>query len=235
MKFPARNVFGRLPIRPVDLILSLNARWPRGKGRYYPKTQELFEFLEKIGKSKSKAIDSKRVTARGAQNFSAFYLDKNRKIHAFLLDYLWWSNKGSLLAAESEFVEGIVGMKHDFEKLLCWKAPLKLMIVREHPRILAETIRQVLSEYARSVPQLVKGECFVLFVFGKAANNAYLYVAPKDGASKFNFEAMPVQYAAPRGKGLRSVRYLPSRDRKRVHGVHKNNAQAGRGFQNRQP
>ena len=189
MKSPKRNVYGKMPIEPINLVRRLNKRWPRGKGRFYPETQDLFEFLERMGKSLPSHIEGKVVTKKG---FRAFYLDKKHRQKAFLLDYLWWSSSGTLLAAESEFGYGIAGMQHDFEKLLCWKSPLKLMIVREHRKISAELIRKELSVYASTVPQLVKGECFVLFVFGKVKNSAYIYVAPRDGAPKFNFETLNV-------------------------------------------
>ena len=169
MKILMRNVYGELPIHPVKLVRKLNQRWPRGKGKFFPKTQQLFEYLESIGQCLPLRLRRKVVTEKG---LASFYLDKRKRRRAFLLDYLWWSHRGTLLAAESELGEGISGMQHDFEKLLCWKSPLKLMVVREHPKISAERIREELSPYALTVPQLVKGECFLLFVFGNTKNNA---------------------------------------------------------------
>lgn len=64
------------------------------------------------------------------------------------------------------------------------------MIVRERPRLSADKISTDLSEYARRNPQFAKNECFLLFVFGKNANNAYFYAVPQDKARTFNFKKL---------------------------------------------
>jgi hypothetical protein len=194
MKYPSKNVHGQFPIEPAELAHKLNdKRWSNSRTRHFPETQELFEFLQSLGTAQRKQLKSKVVTAKGIGSASFFFLDKKKRRKAFLLDFLWWKEGwGTLLAAESELSATDKGsLAHDFEKLLCWKSPLKLMIAREASKVSAEKISNDLGEYARKwVPQCAKGECYVLFVFGTNGNenSAYAYVAPKDGARDFRFE-----------------------------------------------
>jgi hypothetical protein len=94
-----------------------------------------------------------------------------------------------LMACESEMsARQIEHLSHDFEKLLCWKAPLKLMIACENGKLAAREIASGLGKYAnKNVKQFVKDECFVLFVFGKDQNHAYTHVASGSQDSSFEF------------------------------------------------
>jgi hypothetical protein len=124
------------------------------------------------------------------------YPDRKRGKKPFLLDYQWCKGgAGTVLAVESELsTREIRGFKHDFEKLLCWKSPLKLMIAWETPGLKAERISKELSEYAsEGLSQFVKDEVFLLFVFGpKNQNHAYGYVAPGGDNTKFEFNKIPL-------------------------------------------
>ena len=218
MIFPKGNVYGKLPITPLELIQSLDSRkfgkhelrFPNSK-RYYPDTEDLFEYLNAVGEARH--VDGKKVTAKGIK---CFHLDKNAKRRAtgkhnkaFLLDYLWWKNgQGTLLAAESELsLYDEKSVRHDFEKILCWKAPLKLMIVREPPDKRQTKGNKTkndekshenftgwgdsLTKYVReemAFPQFVKNECVLLFVFGKKENSAYAWVGQKDRDRNFYLE-----------------------------------------------
>jgi hypothetical protein len=193
--FPERNIFGTLPIKPLLLVKALKAkRWSNREQRHYPPTSELFNFLNWMRRSSVNAtVTSKVATAKGIK---PFHYSKNKKHTAFVLDYLWWSKAGgTLLAAESELSSPLDDMKHDFEKLLCWKAPFKLMILREHSKLTkdsAESISKALSKYARTNQPCAKHETFILFVFGKGGKcSAFYYVAQEDGTRKFDFKTLP--------------------------------------------
>lgn len=189
-----RTIYGKWPIEPNELARLINQkRWRRPRFPNCPGTQELFECLHAIGGSLPQDLKSKVVTANGIGKIGTFFNDKKKRgRRAFLLDFLWWrEGYGTMLAAESELSAGDEkSLIHDFEKLLCWKSPLKLMIVRESPALTAEKIRKILGDYARKwVPQLVKNECYILFVFGTRTgrNSAYSFISPKDRARSFRF------------------------------------------------
>jgi hypothetical protein len=188
VRFPRKNIFGELPIDPIELAKKINShRWSNSEMRHYPPTAELFGFLDSLRKKARKPIRSKVVTKEGIE---AYY----EKGHRFVLDFLWWTSTGTALAVESELSSTLKGMLHDFEKLLCWKSPLKLMIVREHPPgIRADLIARKLSEDAQNMSQFFKGECFVLFIFGEAGKNrAYAYCVLKDRTNRFEFVEIPL-------------------------------------------
>jgi hypothetical protein len=190
VKLPQGNIFGEFVIDPLSMIKELNKKWRNRKT--IPTTLELFLFLDRLGKTTTKRqVRSKAVTVKGLKTpakYSSFYAHSKRKKRAFMLDLIWWKEGvGTLLAAESELHDTLDGIKHDFEKLLCWKAPLKLMITtdRKYPH---ESVAEELSKYAHSTQrQFVKNECFVLFVYGRTENKAYISVANEDGARKFQF------------------------------------------------
>ncbi|HEV7675154.1 MAG TPA: hypothetical protein VGQ12_11545 [Candidatus Angelobacter sp.] len=118
----------------------------------------------------------------------------NEKCREFLIDFLW-SQKGfgTLLACESEMCANLKGMQHDFEKILCWKAPLKLMIVQERRDATPQQIAVGLAGYANdNVHQFVKDECFLLFVFGAEGNHAYGHLASGSAREAFNFVEIPL-------------------------------------------
>jgi len=100
-----------------------------------------------------------------------------------------------VLAVESELsAREIRGFQHDFEKLLCWKSPLKLMIAWEIRELDSEKIREKLSEYARGMQQYVRDEVFLLFVFGRKENHAYGYVTLGGANTEFEFQKVALNH-----------------------------------------
>src|SRR5437867_2246683 len=74
IKFPPRNVFGRLPINPLRLATKLKThRWSNRERRHYPETSELFAFLDGLGRKAVPPVTSKEATARGIQPFHAHH------------------------------------------------------------------------------------------------------------------------------------------------------------------
>jgi hypothetical protein len=70
-------------------------RWSNAEKRDYPPTDELFAFLDLLGKKARKPLKSKVVTEQGVKSFY-------KKRYGFLLDFLWWTSTGTALAFESE-------------------------------------------------------------------------------------------------------------------------------------
>jgi hypothetical protein len=181
------TVFGNLPMTAKQLIDELKRRrFPRSS---YPRwkpgrlTEKIFADLKKIGERSGANI--KTVTRKG---LTSYFKGNTRGRSAFLLDFLWWNQGfGTALAVECELSDRrIKAYQRDFEKLLCWKSPMKLMIVREINKKDGDAahIAEKLSEYAReAVHQFVKNECYLLLVFGHDDSNKtrwFMYCASQN-------------------------------------------------------
>lgn len=192
--FPSQNAFGTLPIDPIELASRLNETW-RGET---PGTTELFERLTQIASRDQGQVESKVPANAGIHDFDeirSFFKGSRNECPEFRLDFLLWKQGfGALMACESEMsARKIEHLNHDFEKLLCWKAPLKLMIVREQPKLSAQEIASGLANYANeTVKQFVKDECFLLFIFGKDQNHAYTHIASGNADRSFEFREHPL-------------------------------------------
>jgi hypothetical protein len=177
MKFPDSNTFGVIPIPPDRLVRQLESMRFRNKGRFWPKTKPLFEFM-------------KRECCGGSKHNNHFmYQSKHPKKHEFQVDFLWFSGGSArrVLAVESEWnARRIQDLQHDFEKLLYFKSALKLMIVNECAGLAAGKIAEGLSKYVEDLP-IARDEIVLLFVFcKKGVRKAYYYIG--DGGSHFQFK-----------------------------------------------
>ena len=196
LAFPTYNAYGVLPIDPPVLIDKLDQAWREGIRVCIPDTKEIFEYLKQIGEDLRSHPESKVVGYEGMRDWTevkSFYRG-NENCREFLIDFLW-SQKGfgTLLACESEMCDNLTGMQHDFEKILCWKAPLKLMIVQERRDATPQQIAAGLAGYANdNIHQFVKDESFLLFVFGVEGNHAYGHVASGAAAAAFEFVEIPL-------------------------------------------
>jgi hypothetical protein len=196
-KFPVQNAYGTLPIHPMALLEELDNAWREGDQINIPATQELFRFLERLGEKARGHPKGKVVEDDGLHDWKevkSFFGGKERQCREFLIDFLW-SQKGfgTLLACESEMCANLIGMQHDFEKILCWKAPMKLMIVQERRDATPQQIADGLAGYANdNIHQFVKDECCLLFVFGAEGNHAYGHVSSGAVAEAFEFIEVPL-------------------------------------------
>jgi hypothetical protein len=181
------TLYGDLPVSPERLAEELDKLANRNDER--PGTLGLMRYLDQLGQEvTSRKIETKVETEEGLKDFASYFNDRENKRRAFLLDFLWWQEGlGTLLAVESEISDpSIKGLQHDFEKLLCWKSPMKLMITTEHPGRSAEVIAHELSVYARNCcSQYVPNETYLLFVYGEPRNHAYVFVAGEGRGFEF--------------------------------------------------
>jgi hypothetical protein len=95
----------------------------------------------------------------------------------FLWDFIAYaSGFGILLAAESEWKDlssDPTGLRHDFEKLLYVKSPLKLMMCRRNNKNSGVSIAKDLSKYAHGVcSNYSSGEVFILYCVGWLEDDA---------------------------------------------------------------
>jgi hypothetical protein len=171
-----RKCFGPHPLDPEEIFKKLN---DLGESKKKLSSKAVFSVLQSCkpqsAKSRSESPNGLKVAGPKA------FFRGHKKNKEFLLDYLWWQKgKGTLLAVESEISDkSRRGMQHDFEKLLYWKSPLKLFIVRPGKKTDANNIKEVLNDYYRSdlrVP-LLPGETYLLFVFppGKKKGSAFIF------------------------------------------------------------
>jgi len=120
-------------------------------------------------------------------DFRSIYTDSSNGTREFMLDLVWWSHWGAMLACECEW--GYAGshkarvsaVAEDFDKLLSFKAPVKLMIfssdaVTAHRLNCVGELDRYLSEY----PCHIEGEEYLLIDFGKQSQ-AWSASIKKDG------------------------------------------------------
>jgi hypothetical protein len=183
MKARARRagmLFGRMPIRPRELLKVLVSEIP-GKASKEGDTEwtrATKEALYELGKKKGFVV------------YASLRL-KKEMLHEWMLDVVWYSaRRGSVrLAVESELGnEGNVC--DDFEKLMCIKSPLKLLLVESGRKTLVGKLEDYLAEF----DQHVRGETYLLVDFHDGQHESYKLVAKRDGKlrrGESNFSRMP--------------------------------------------
>jgi hypothetical protein len=92
--------------------------------------------------------------------------DEEEKRPEFLLDFIAYvQGKGILIAAESEWENGNLGLRHDFEKLLYVRAPIKLFLCRiDGAKTRAEELINGLYVYMRQCcSEFSPGELYIVY------------------------------------------------------------------------
>lgn len=158
------DIFGQLPEKPNKIANEIKKEVRQlVKDRRPDWSKKIKEVLRKLGK----------------RNGYLVYPDPEKKDGAWLLDLIWLDRKtGAIrLAVESELgKEGEV--LYDFQKLLCIKAPLKIMIyyVDKKPFV------KEFEDYIKDFDQHVRGERYLLIEFAPGpTDRAYLYEVRKHG------------------------------------------------------
>jgi len=113
----------------------------------------------------------------------------------FMLDAVWWqedqTGAAAVLAAECEWASwerkaerraNVVG--HDFEKLLQFKAPMKLMIFEPNTLETRIAIHRRFEEYLRRFRQHVAGELYVFVDFSYGSCFSYVCEINRDGRNE---------------------------------------------------
>jgi len=114
--------------------------------------------------------------------------------HEWLLDLIWWKNEpeiGIALAVECEW-GGTRDIIDDFQKLLCTKAPLKVLIydggnIPKHGDDVQAAIKNEMKIYHHHVA----GETYLFLAFGDRQQYCHRFVVPRDGVlEEINFELL---------------------------------------------
>jgi hypothetical protein len=112
----------------------------------------------------------------------------DEKLSEWLLDIVWYSpSKGGIqLAVESELGKGD-DVLDDFEKLMCVKSPLKLLLSELGESRMVQQV-QDLEQYLIDFEQHMEGETYLLVDFAYGSHRCYKFVVPrpKNGKLKEN-------------------------------------------------
>ncbi len=177
-------IFGNYPIEPQELVLQLNERATRTARQLN---------IQENNTVWTQAIKVQLAEMARERGFHPIYTDAANKKSEFILDEVWWqedkSGTSAVLGIESEWGNprdkncdsraGCVG--NDFEKLLQFKAPMKLMIFTADNLEMRLAIHGLLQQYMRRFRQHVAGELYVLIEFSAGQCLSYVSRVERDG------------------------------------------------------
>lgn len=166
-------MFKNQPIDPSSLLTQLVAgvnkrlKSQQGLGENKTWTLHVKETLKLIGETPP-------------LNFDCIYTDREKGIQEFLLDLVWWdraAGEGAALAVECEWFYGKFPSEEayaqrvveDFEKLLVFKSPLKLMIfasVSGYPTMRTSVLTKI-KQYLRQYKHHLAGEVYLFLDFSE--------------------------------------------------------------------
>ncbi|MCU1255737.1 MAG: hypothetical protein JWM83_2036 [Candidatus Angelobacter sp.] len=167
-------LFGPLSIRPTDLARIIATKVLPLAGKIERRNRRKFGHAVDTPKRRAIRTNAVKTTLRREGKKLGFHTfpDNDRRLKKirgqWLFDLVWWDDsprrKGIALAVESEWNAGKNDILHDFEKLLCIKSPLKLMIYRVRGAN-KEQVRDGIKEYLLGFGQHVQGENYILCEF----------------------------------------------------------------------
>jgi hypothetical protein len=182
-------IFGKLPISPEELVVTLNRLASK-------KAEELklghsntaWTYAVKYGLEKmAHKRHLKQLFTKGNTELAG------KKISEFMLDAVWWlqsrSGNAALLGVECEWgnpwdrncKSRADCVAVDFEKLLQFKAPMKLMIFQADNAQMRKAIHKILHQYLHAFQQHVAGETYVFIEFSAGKCFSYTCEIKRDG------------------------------------------------------
>ena len=161
-------------IRPDELARRL-LREVRGRNLDPNKdslwTDAVMESLNKI------AVDVRKPPRNLSKDqLQTLHTSTRTGVHEFLLDYMWWyhdpdtGKQSCALAVESEWGD-VQAVEDDFEKLLAFKSPIKMMIFSSHWRKTGDDLVGRIEECLRFYGRHEKGEVYLLVDFREDAKS----------------------------------------------------------------
>jgi hypothetical protein len=176
--------FGDLPIRPEEVVRRLcsqvehKARSFGGdlKNNATPWTRAIKEILEQLV-----------CEHHGRALFTQTGVPREAGTGEFLLDFEWWEQdetkafRRAIMGAESEWAswyspqKAITALAYDFRKLLCFKAPLKLLVFDRPNGLSRKVVHDMLCSHLQKFQQHAKGECYLFVEFWPEKWNGHFY------------------------------------------------------------
>jgi hypothetical protein len=167
-------LFGTLSLRPTELARIIATKVLPLAGRIERRNKKKLGHALNAPKRRAIRTTAVKIILRREGKKLGFHTfpDNDKRLKKtksqYLLDLVWWSDtpgrKGLALAVESEWNAGRNDILDDFEKLLCIKSPLKLMIYRVRG-VNKDQVRDGIKEYLLGFGQHVRGENYVLCEF----------------------------------------------------------------------
>lgn len=176
-------IFGEQPISPNELVERLNCR-----------ATEIAEERDPQHNNTAWTYAIKHALAEMARErgFKQLFSHSEEKLSEFMLDAVWFSDKSgnaAVLGVESEWGNPRVRdcqqrancVAEDFEKLLQFKAPMKLMIFQADNVEMRKAIHKILLDYLQAFRQHVAGEIYVFIEFSAGHCFRYTCEIQRDG------------------------------------------------------
>jgi hypothetical protein len=182
-------IFGKIPISPEELVVTLNRLASK-------KAEELklghsntaWTYAVKYGLEKmAHKRHLKQLFTKGNTELAG------EKISEFMLDAVWWlqsrSGNAALLGVECEWgnpwdrncKSRADCVAVDFEKLLQFKAPMKLMIFQADNAQMRKAIHRILHKCLHAFQQHMAGETYVFIEFSNGKCFSYTCEIKRDG------------------------------------------------------
>ncbi len=178
-------ILGERPIEPKQLVTELMQRATATARKIDPGEEDT---------AWTKAVKLALDAMARDRGFTAHYSNREEENSEFLLDLVWWKQDkkscGAVLGMECEWGNADQVLE-DFDKLLQFKSPLKLMIFTADTARKRRGIHAKLLERLRSFAQHVRGECYVFTEFTKRCCYSYRCDIEKDGMNQ-SVEIVPL-------------------------------------------
>jgi len=169
-------IFGKPPIDPVTLASVIISRL-RSETR-----DDQTNWTKTVKDVLRERVDGKRCLV---------HPDSEEGYTEWLLDVVWFTREEGtiLLAAEIEWGRKDAVL-YDFQKLLCTKAPLKVMVYCDHSG--RGAFVNDFEEYLKEFDHHVKDEHYLFIEMAPgSSDSAYLYKVPSDGRqTSISFEPL---------------------------------------------
>jgi hypothetical protein len=184
------GIFGGVPFAPEDIMRVVRQNTTKDVVKSFCTTSETPSGNNRPWKEAIFRGLQGRLSEQCKGHGHAEFTTAKEAKSEFMLDFVWLnevndSYRGALLGCECEWARNwkqgaYEEVRHDFRKLLHFKAPVKLFIY-DCPDDDRARIREMLCSHLQSFEQHVKGECYIFVEFyGKC---------PKDKAEPWPQEA----------------------------------------------
>ncbi|HEX3153101.1 MAG TPA: hypothetical protein VHV32_00680 [Candidatus Angelobacter sp.] len=177
-------IFGTLSIHPSEFIATINA-----------KATEVVRSRDPEERNTAWTHAVKQALAAMGRDlgFEPFFSDPQNKRSEFMLDLVWWKQDQdgawAALGVESEWGNPRVRdckvragcVADDFEKLLQFKAPVKLLTFTADNNEMRRSIHDMLQRYLRQFCQHVAGEMYLFIEFSAGQCFSHICEIKRDG------------------------------------------------------
>jgi len=196
-------IFGNVPIKPEEIVDFLKERVEK-KATDYMK-QDAIPEIPAWTKAVKDTLAELAYKYGGRPLSTKSQIPRTPRVREFLLDFVWWENEGTgtsgraIMGVECEWASWYKNnearaneVAYDFEKLLSFKAPLKLLIFECVDQEGRRLLHKRLCDYLSTFSQHVKGECYLFVEFSRGQCYADTYEVKQDGAvSNVELERLP--------------------------------------------